>query len=149
MVVICAWCELQGRPAMLGEKEPRDTPVISHGICNEHALLVRAEARRSTERVSVIDGGAATSRRPAPSSQRPPVQGRSRLLLIVSRSAPDRLTYLKHMYGSDTVEVIADRRVGQRRQGRAMTTIERRSADRRRRCVSEDMQTHGWTLIRH
>lgn len=147
MVVVCAWCELEGRPAMLGKKEPRDTAVIAHGICDEHALFVLAEARWSTERAGV--DGTSTTRRLTPSSQDAPVQGQSRLLLIVSRAAPRRLTYFRHMYGSDTVEVIADRRLGQRRQRRAMTTLERRSTDRRRRDVSEDMRKLGWTLVRH
>jgi hypothetical protein len=58
------------------------------------------------------------------------------------------LAYFKHAYSSATVEVIADRRAGQRRQRYAITTIERRSTDRRRQDVSEEMQTHGWTLVR-
>jgi hypothetical protein len=53
---------------MLGEKEPRDSAVISHGICDEHALLVLAEARRPTKGGGVIDGGAPTTYRPTASS---------------------------------------------------------------------------------
>lgn len=68
MVVMCAWCQFEGRPAMLGEKEPRDSAVISHGICDEHALLVLAEARRPTKGGGVIDGGAPTTYRPTASS---------------------------------------------------------------------------------
>jgi len=30
---------------VLREKEPLDYPVISHGICEEHALAFRAEIR--------------------------------------------------------------------------------------------------------
>ncbi len=47
MTVVCAWCQRLGRPAVLGEKEPLDMAVITHGICDEHVLMVRAEARRS------------------------------------------------------------------------------------------------------
>ena len=148
MIVMCAWCQLQGRPAMLGEKEPRDTAVISHGICDEHALFVLAEARRSMKPPGVGDGGAPTVRRPMSSAPAAPAQGSSRLLLVVSRTAPGRLAYFEHMYSSGTVEVIADRRVAQRRRGRTMTTIERRFADRRRRDISEEMRLHGWTLVR-
>jgi hypothetical protein len=146
MIVMCAWCQLQGRPAMLGEKEPRDSAVISHGICDEHALFVLAEARRSMNRPDVGDGGVPTVRRPRASAA--PAPGQGRLLLIVSRTTPDRQAYFEHMYNNGTVEVLADRRVAQRRQRRTMMAIERRGADRRRRDVSEDMRLYGWTLVR-
>jgi hypothetical protein len=45
MTVVCAWCQHQGRTAVLREKEPFDRPVVSHGICEEHALAVLAEVR--------------------------------------------------------------------------------------------------------
>lgn len=38
------------------------------------------------------------------------------LLLIVSRSQPSRFEYLKHVFGDETVDVILDRRVKERRQ---------------------------------
>src|SRR5205823_8878245 len=38
------------------------------------------------------------------------------LFLIVSRNEPSRLTYLKHVFAGDTVDVILDRRLGERRQ---------------------------------
>ncbi len=44
MTVVCAWCQRLGRPAVLGEKEPLDMAVITHGICDEHVLMVGAEA---------------------------------------------------------------------------------------------------------
>lgn len=47
MTVVCAWCQRMGRPAVLGEKEPLDMAVITHGICDEHVLVVQAEALRS------------------------------------------------------------------------------------------------------
>jgi len=45
MTVVCAWCQRQGRLTVLGEKEPLDYPVTSHGICEEHALAFMAEVR--------------------------------------------------------------------------------------------------------
>ncbi len=45
MTVVCAWCQRQGRMTVLREKEPLDYPVISHGICDEHALVFMGEAR--------------------------------------------------------------------------------------------------------
>ena len=74
---------------------------------------------------------------------------KGRLLLIVAREAPARLTYFKRVYGNDTVEVIADRRVSQRRRRRELVASEWRRVERRRRDVAEDLRTFGWTLVRH
>ena len=41
----------------------------------------------------------------------------SRLLLVVVREEPGRYAYFKHTYSSDTVEVIIDRRMSERRRG--------------------------------
>lgn len=46
MTVVCAWCQQQGRPAVIGEKAPRDGGV-THGICDDHAILLLAEIRKS------------------------------------------------------------------------------------------------------
>lgn len=71
-----------------------------------------------------------------------------RLLLIVAPSAPARLAYFKHLYGSETVEVILDRRVDQRRRRHQAVSRERRQTSRRRRDISEEIQTFGWALVR-
>ena len=47
MTVVCAWCQRLGRPAVLGQKEPLDLADITHGICDEHELVWRAEVQRS------------------------------------------------------------------------------------------------------
>lgn len=36
MRVYCAWCQQEGRPALLREVEPLDDPTETHGICAEH-----------------------------------------------------------------------------------------------------------------
>ena len=58
-----------------------------------------------------------------------------RTLFIVSRQHPDLYTYLRERFATDTaVEVILDRRVGQRRQREEPApTEDRRRADRRAR----------------
>lgn len=71
-----------------------------------------------------------------------------RLLLIVAATAPARLAYFKHLYGSDTVDVILDRRVGSRRRRHQAVIPERRQTSRRRRDTSEEIQTFGWALVR-
>jgi hypothetical protein len=48
MIVVCAWCQSLGSAKVLREKEPQEDPAISHGICDDHASLVLAEARRVT-----------------------------------------------------------------------------------------------------
>ena len=72
----------------------------------------------------------------------------SRLLLIVSRDKPARYTYLKHVYGSEAVAVIVDRRVGQRRQGQTSPVVDKHRKGRRQRDLTGDLQTFGWALVR-
>src|SRR4029450_6919316 len=72
----------------------------------------------------------------------------SRLLVIVSRDAPGRFAYLKHLYGNETVEVIVDRRVRERRRRYQLVVNERRWQGRRRRNLSEELDNFGWTLVR-
>jgi hypothetical protein len=36
MKVMCAHCAKEGKPALIREKEPREDPTITHGICNDH-----------------------------------------------------------------------------------------------------------------
>lgn len=36
MKVICAWCERDGQPAILGERSPLVDERPTHGICNVH-----------------------------------------------------------------------------------------------------------------
>ena len=75
----------------------------------------------------------------------------ARLLLIVSRSEPSRFTYLKHVFGSETVDVILDRRLEERRQRLERAAAERRARhdDRRQRDINKDLHTYGWALVRH
>lgn len=73
----------------------------------------------------------------------------ARILLIVARSEPQRYTYLKHVFANETVDVIVDRREGERRLSGARAAIERRHADRRERDIAKDLQTFGWALVRH
>ena len=77
---------------------------------------------------------------------RQPVMGR--LLVIVSRAAPGRFAYLKHLYGNETVEVIVDRRERERRRRYQLVVNERRWESRRRRNLTEELDNFGWTLVR-
>jgi hypothetical protein len=70
------------------------------------------------------------------------------LLIVISRTQPAQYTYIKHIFGGGTGDVIFDRRVGERRQRRARPAAERRRRDRRQRDITKDLLTFGWALMR-
>jgi hypothetical protein len=72
-----------------------------------------------------------------------------RTLFIVSRQHPDLYAYLRERFAADTaVEVILDRRLGQRRQRAAVTQVDRRRSDRRTRPeVEVELQTRSHAII--
>ena len=70
------------------------------------------------------------------------------LLIIVSRAKPAQQAYLKHVFGSQTEDVILDRRVGERRERLARAVPERRCSERRQRDITNDLQVSGWALVR-
>ena len=74
----------------------------------------------------------------------------ARLLVIVSRKEPSRTTYLKHVFTSETVDVILDRRgdEGRRRELRERAATEAPAEDRRQRDIAKDLQTYGWAVVR-
>jgi hypothetical protein len=48
MKIVCAHCQAEGKPGILGEIEPQDDPTITYSICPEHRLRVEAEAQVAT-----------------------------------------------------------------------------------------------------
>ena len=72
-----------------------------------------------------------------------------RNVFIVSRQHRDLYTYLRERFASDpAVEVILDRRFGQRRQRKTEVGAERRRADRRQRPeVEQELQTRSHAII--
>lgn len=72
-----------------------------------------------------------------------------RTLFIVSRQHPDLYAYLRERFASDTaVEVILDRRLGQRRQRDALSGVDRRLGDRRTRPeVENELKTRSHAII--
>jgi hypothetical protein len=72
----------------------------------------------------------------------------ARLFIIVSRVEPERRTYLRHVFGNGTVDVILDRRLEARRQRQELVPAERRLEDRRQRDITKDLQTFGWAVVR-
>ena len=45
MKLLCAWCEKEGKPALIAEVEPKADPTPTHGMCPAH----RAEAEKEIE----------------------------------------------------------------------------------------------------
>ena len=79
-------------------------------------------------------------------------QGQSvnRMLIIVSHMDSAQYTYLKHAFAKEAIDVILDRRMGERRQLAAVdrTRIERRRRDRRQRDITTDLKTFHWAVVR-
>ncbi len=110
---------------------------------------MRAVRSLAPSRVGTVEPPKSASREGADQRRLvPPRPFVARLLLIVSRTDPARYAYLKHVFGSKTVDVILDRRVGEERQNQERAAAERRRMDRRERDISEDLQIFGWALVR-
>lgn len=72
-----------------------------------------------------------------------------RLLFVVARAEPARYEYLRDAFAAEeAVEIVFDRRLGQRRQGQAAHQPERRRRDRRARYVNRELDRLGYALVR-
>jgi hypothetical protein len=73
----------------------------------------------------------------------------ARHLFIVSRHHLELYNYLRERFASDTnVEVILDRRVGQRRERVSHVASERRRHERRRRPEADaELMTHSHVIL--
>ena len=40
MKIVCAWCERDGDPGYLGDREPLESSATTHGICPSHTEQV-------------------------------------------------------------------------------------------------------------
>jgi hypothetical protein len=122
MKVACAWCQHEGRPAILGEQAPLDDPAETHGICRRHTLDLLARI---------------------PSRSFPGV----RLLLVVSAKETALYEHLKReLAGVSGVKVMLDRRRGDRRVEEQIVVDEHRGLDRRIR--QGEVSALGYTIIR-
>ena len=70
------------------------------------------------------------------------------LIFIVSRAAPKRYFYLKHVYADESRDVVIDRRDGERRRSQRPPRVERRHVDRRHRDITRELESAGWALVR-
>ncbi len=122
MKVVCAWCERDGVPAFMGEREPLDDPSITHGICPRHLTLM----------LSTL-----------PSGSFPGVD----LLVIVRVS--DRALFEHLLWatsGVPDIRAIMERRRGERRRRIEGSVSERR--ERERRLILGQVSAMGYTMVR-
>jgi hypothetical protein len=46
MIVACAWCQAEGRPYVLTEREPLEDRSETHTICSHHRAVLLSELKR-------------------------------------------------------------------------------------------------------
>ena len=73
-----------------------------------------------------------------------------RLLFVIAAGRADLADLLRRQFAdvADSVEIIADRRLGDRRHQDMPVPSDRRVGRRRRHDVEADLETMGWALIR-
>jgi hypothetical protein len=73
-----------------------------------------------------------------------------RILFIVAAERGDLLDLLREKFADvpDAVEIVPDRRAGDRRQRELSVSIDRRRTERRRRDIDADLRAIGWAVVR-
>src|SRR6266446_4556657 len=123
MKALCAWCQSEGRPDYLGEREPLDNPAPTHCICPHHR-----------ERLLEL----------LPSSSFPDAE----LLVIVRPNDTELYEDLQRKFaGARGVRVIMDRRLADRRREPSSVADERRRV-RTRRIRHGEVAPLGYTIVR-
>jgi len=123
MKAICAWCESEGRPSDLGEREPFYNPATTHCICAHHR-----------ERLLEL----------LPSKSFPDAE----VLIVVRPNDTALHDYLQRAFaGMRGVKVIIDRREGDRRRTQGPVTDNRRQV-RTRRIRRGEVSSLGYTVVR-
>ena len=127
MKAFCAPCRSEGREAFIGERPPFDDPRETMGVCWRHKLqtLKRANERDGARDVKV------------------------RFLVVVARHASDIFAEISEQFLDDPrVEVLQDRRRGERRKSRATDRADRRLQARRRTPgYWEDLRYHPVVIV--
>lgn len=72
-----------------------------------------------------------------------------RLVFVVARGEPERYEFLRRAFAEEeTVEIVLDRRRGERRRQTLASTPERRHGERRGPSRDGELDRLGWTLLR-
>jgi len=123
MKAICAWCESEGRPSDLGEREPFYNPATTHCICAYHQ-------KRLLELL--------------PSKSFPDVE----VLIVVRPNDTALHDHLQRAFaGLRGVKVLMERRTGDRRAAQYPVADERRHRSMRRIRQGE-VSSLGYTVVR-
>jgi len=119
---LCSWCQAEGSPAFLGEREPLDNPADTFGVCARHLAEVLTAPRS----------------RPSANAQ---------LLIVVAIGDRSLYEYLSRgLARVDGVHVLLERRQSERRGPSRSVSWDRRQADRRQ--LRGVVQSMGCTFIR-
>jgi hypothetical protein len=78
------------------------------------------------------------------------VPAAARVLFIVAPERPDLMEHLRRQFADviDTIAVIYDRRMGERRHFDVAVPTDRRRGERRRRDIRPDLSALGWAVVR-
>jgi PAS domain S-box-containing protein len=68
-------------------------------------------------------------------------------LIVVAQDQRARCEHLQEMFAAESVEVILDRRAGERRRSQVAPKIERRLQQRRRNDITPDLKLRGWAMV--
>ena len=122
MRALCAWCQRDGGPSFLGEREPFDDDSETHGVCRRHLQYILAGL---------------------PSHSFPDVT----YLVVVRRGEDGLHDHLDRAFlGVRGVKVIMDRRERERRGSERRASEDRRQVERRQpRGISYAL---GYTTVR-
>jgi hypothetical protein len=122
MKIFCAWCERDGLPAFLGEREPLNDLTTTHGICPRHmAQVLGSLASGSFPGVEILV------------IVRPSDRALFEHLLWATSGVPD-------------IRAIMERRQGERRRRDEAAVNERRG--RERRLMQGQVSAMGYTMVR-
>ena len=122
MKAICAWCESEGRPHDLGERELFYNPAATHCICARHR-----------ERLLEL----------LPSKSFPDAES----LIVVRRNDTALYERQRSFARVSGVSVVMDRRVADRRWAQGPVSDERRLL-RTRRLRQGEVSSLGYTVVR-
>jgi len=69
------------------------------------------------------------------------------VLVILARDKRSLFWPLHRQFVDDGIEVIVDRRHGERRREPRTPTVDRRYGDRRAESIEEDLRARGWSVV--
>lgn len=132
MKVICASCEAEGKPALIGERAPLNASTEVYGLCWTHKLQLLLRKRTAPE-------FARDNQREDP----------LRFLVVVAGHEQDLFLRVSEQFLDDPrVRVLLDRRRRERRRRHQAYEPDRRRADRRRvPDYWEDLRHHSVVIV--